>query len=118
MKNIFGKQEELELFDKEGKLVYRFKQLGKVWDEQTFNENGSLLTHKDSTGYWTERTYDDKGKVLSYKNSSGFWVERTYDKNGNELTFKNSQGLSRGLDIPEYTMEQLVKKIGNFKLKK
>jgi ABC-type proline/glycine betaine transport system substrate-binding protein len=55
IKNIFGKQEELELFNKEGKLVYEFK---------------------------------------------------------------NSNGYSRGFDIPEYTMEELVKKIENFKIKK
>jgi hypothetical protein len=97
MKNIFGKQEELELFDKGGKLVYRFKQLGEGW---------------------SETTYDEKGNQLTFKNSKGFWSEYTYDENGDELTFKNSHGVSRGFDIPEYTMEELVKKLGNFKIKK
>jgi hypothetical protein len=97
MKNIFGKQEELELFNKEGELVYEFKQLGEGW---------------------SETTYDEKGNQLTFKNSKGFWSEYTYDENGDELTFKNSHGVSRGFDIPEYTMEELVKKLGNFKIKK
>jgi hypothetical protein len=44
--------------------------------------------------------------------------ERTYDSNGKELTFKDSDGIKRGFDIPEYTMEELVEKLGNFKIKK
>jgi YD repeat-containing protein len=138
MKNVFGKQEELELFNKEGELVYDFKQLSnKVWVERTFNNKGNLLTYKDSDGFWGELTYDKNGNQLTYKNSSGFWseytydnngkelthkdsqgfwYEYTYDENGNELTYKNSNGVSRC--IPEYTMEELVKKLGNFKIKK
>jgi hypothetical protein len=40
------------------------------------------------------------------------------DSNGKELTFKDSHGLRIGFDIPEYTMEELIKKLGNFKLVK
>ena len=77
MKNILGTTENLELFNKEGKLVYEFE-----------NE------------------------------SNGSRYERTYDSNGNELTYKDSNGITRGFDIPEYTMQQLVEKLGNFKIKK
>jgi hypothetical protein len=77
MKNIFGTTENLELFDKDGKIVYEF-----------------------------------------YKGSDGYSFEITYDSNGNELTYKNSNGVSRGFDVPEYTMEELVEKLGNFKIKK
>jgi hypothetical protein len=77
MKNILGKTENLELFDKDGKRVYGF-----------------------------------------YKGSDAYSYERTYDLNGNELTYKNSNGVTQGFDIPEYTMEELVKKLGNFKIKK
>lgn len=77
MKNILGTTENLELFNKEGKLVYEF-----------------------------------------CKDSDGFSYECTYDSNGNKLTYKNSNGVTRGFDIPEYTMEQLVEKLGNFKIKK
>jgi hypothetical protein len=77
MKNILGKTEELELFNKAGKRVYWF-----------------------------------------YKTLYGLICEYTYDSHGKELTYKDSDGVTRGLDIPEYTMEELVEKLGNFKIKK
>jgi hypothetical protein len=77
MKNILGTTENLELFDKVGKIVYNF-----------------------------------------YKDSKGYSYEYTYDSNGNELTYKDSNGVTRGFDVPEYTMEELVEKLGNFKIKK
>ena len=98
MKNILGKQEELELFNKEGKLIYRFYQR---WDKN-----------------WCESTYDSNGNLLTFKDSTDYWSELTYDSNGNLLTFKDSNGVMRGFDIPEYTMEELVEKLGNFKIKK
>jgi hypothetical protein len=98
MKNILGKTENLELFNKEGKKVYEF--------------------YKTSNGYTFEYTYDSNGKILTYKDSDGYSYEYTRDSSGNELTFKGSNGVTRGFDIPEYTMEQLVEKLGNFKIKK
>jgi hypothetical protein len=98
MKNIFGKTENIELFDKDGKVVYNFR--------------------KGSDAYSYERTYDSNGNQLTYKDSNGNSFERTYDINGNELSYKDSNGLSRGFDIPEFTMEELVEKLGNFKIKK
>ena len=98
MKNILGKTENLELFNKEGKKVYLF--------------------HKNSDGITFELTYNSNGKVLTFKNSHGHSYEYTYDSSGNELTYKDSNGITRGFDIPEYTMEQLVEKLGNFKIKK
>ena len=98
MKNILGTTESLELFNKEGKRVYRF--------------------YKGSDAYSSERTYDSNGNVLTYKDSNGNSYERTYDSHGKELTYKNSDGVTRGFDIPEYTMEELVEKLGNFKIKK
>ena len=52
------------------------------------------------------------------KNSHGISYEKTYDSNGKELTFKDSDGVKRSFDIPEYTMEELVAKLGDFKIKK
>ena len=98
MKNILGKTENLGLFNKEGKRVYQF--------------------YKYSTGYSSEYTYDSNGKELTYKNSNGDSSEYTRDSNGKELTYKDSNGVKRGFDIPEYTMEELVEKLGNFKIKK
>lgn len=98
MKNIFNNEEKLDLFNKERKKVYEF--------------------YKDSDGFSYERTYDSNGNELTYKNSEGCSSEYTRDINGNELTYKDSNGVKRGFDIPEYTMEELVSKLGNFKIKK
>ena len=119
MKNVLGKQEELELFNKQGNLAYKFFQnWDRNWGEYTYDSNGNQLTYKNSNGYWGESTYDSNGNLLTYKDSNKYWCERTYDSNGNLLTYKNSDGVMKGFDIPEYTMEELVEKLGNFKLKK
>ena len=94
--NIQGEDKNLELYNKEGVKIYCYYTYSYGnWDEYTYNENENKLTHKDSKGYWLESTYDEKG---------------------NELTYKNSRGYKRSFDIPEYTMTELVEKIGNFKL--
>jgi len=140
MKNILGTTEYLELFNKKGKRVYEFykypnghwyerkydfngntltfKDSDRFWYECTYDSNGNELTFKNSKGYWFEYTRDSNGNDLTYKDSDRFWYECTYDSNGNELTYKDSNGETRGFDIPEYTMEQLVEKLGNFKIKK
>jgi YD repeat-containing protein len=98
MKNILGTTDNLELFNKEGKRVYKF--------------------YKGSDRYSYEYTYNSNGNVLTYKDSNGYSHEYTRDSNGNILTYKDSNGITRGFNIPEYTMEELVEKLGNFKIKK
>ena len=98
MKNIQGTEEDLKLFNKNGVKVYEY--------------------FKDSTGYSHEYTYDSNGNTLTFKDSTGYSWERTWDSNGNTLTYKDSTGIRREFDIPEYTMEELVEKVGNFKLVK
>ena len=119
MKNILGTTENLTLFDKDGRLLYNFYKGSDGYNyERTYDSNGKVLTFKDSTGYSYESTYDSNGNELTYKNSTGVSCEYTYDSDGRELTYKNSTGFTRGFDIPEYTMEELVQKLGNFKIKK
>ena len=120
MKNILGKLEDLRLYNARGVLVYKFyKDYDSYWCERTYDDKGSRLTYKKSTGYWWEYTKDDKGNPLTYKGSDGYWYEKTYDNQGNELTFKDSDGVSRGFNIPEYTMKELTKIVGKeFKIKK
>jgi len=141
MKNIQGKKEDLKLYNDKGVLVYKYythsngfwfertyddngneltcKYSNGDWFESTYDDKGNQLTYKKSTGYWWERTYDGMGNELTYKNSDGYWAEKTYDDRGNELTYKDSKGVSRGFDIPEYTIEELTKIVGNeFKIKK
>ena len=117
MKNIFGKNEDLKLFNEQDKKVYEYKVNSTGYSyEYTYDKHGLVLTLKDSYGYWEEYTRDEKGNELNYKNSTGFWQEYTYDKHSRVLTYKDSKGITRGFDIPEYTMEELVERLGNFKL--
>ena len=114
MKNILGTQEDLKPYNKSGNLV--FKDSSGYSYEYTRDENGNDLTFKDSDGYSYEYTYDENGNELTYKNSDGYSHEYTYDENGKVLTYKDSDGEERGFDIPEFTIEQLIEKVGNFKL--
>tara|TARA_R110002153_G_scaffold6130_2_gene28009 strand:+ start:477 stop:896 length:420 start_codon:yes stop_codon:yes gene_type:complete len=136
--NIQGENNDLELYNKEGVKAYKYETNSDgYWEERTFDEKGNVLTYKDSDGYWyectynengnrltckgsdgfwEEHTYDEKGNELTYENSDGFWSEYTYDEKGNELTYENSNGTKRGFGIPEYTIKDLVEKLGNFKL--
>jgi len=91
--NALGAFEDLELFDSKGTKVYDF------------------IT--ESNGGWYKRTYDSKGNGLTFEDSDGFWYKRTFDSKGKELTYEDSFGEKRGFDIPEFTMEQLVEKIGH-----
>jgi hypothetical protein len=95
------------------------------------DKSGDVAYWQNLNGSWLKKTYDDNGKLLTYKNSDGYWSVETYDDNGKKLTFKNSDGYYKIKGsfvtkeeyeeffnpIPEYTMEELIAKIGNFKLK-
>ena len=119
MKNALGKKESLNLYNDKGGLVYGFyESYNGRWIERTFDDNGKELTFKNSNGDWYEYTRDDQGNPLTYRNCHCYWYKKTYDDKGKELTFKDSEGKLRGFDIPEYTMEELVAKLGNFKIKK
>jgi len=65
---------------------------------------------------------DNNGKNIYMENCNGYWIKREYDNNGNEIYFENSDGYiddKRPKPVPEYTMEELVDKLGhNFKIKK
>jgi len=65
---------------------------------------------------------NDMGKEIYREESSGCWVKREYNNNGNEIYFEDSDGGifdRRQKPVPEYTMEELVNKMGhNFKIKK
>jgi YD repeat-containing protein len=96
MKNKFGRKGDLKLYNKYGVLIYKYT--------------------TNSKGISTEITYDKNRRILTYRTSNGFSSEYTRDEEGKALTYKNSHGEREGFDIPEFTMEQLVEKIGNFKL--
>jgi hypothetical protein len=97
--NILGTEKDLRLYNKEGKMVYWFD------------------TDYPDPNFWEEVTYDKNGCTLTFINSNGYSSKFTRDSDGNEKTYKNSLGTKRGFDLPEFTMKQLVEKVGiNFKL--
>ena len=122
MKNVLGTEENLRLLNKDGKKVYDYykntydSKGNHKYTEVTYDLKGNMLTFKNSKGFSSERTRDSNGKELTYKNSDGYSYEYTRDSKGKELTYKNSDGERRGFDIPEYTMKELIAKIGKFKI--
>ncbi len=95
--------------DKKGNTIYMQWEDGS-WSQYTYDEKNNLLTCKTSSGNLSERTYDEKGNLLTYKNSNGHFRIK-----GESVTKEEFELFVNG--TPEYTMEELVSKIGNFKLK-
>ena len=73
---------------------------------------------ENSDGSWHKSKYDAQGNEIYFENSKGDWVKREYDSNRNRIYYEDSKGhIEDNRNLPEYTMEELVEKIGNFKLK-
>ena len=97
--------------DKRGNEIYSQYESG-YWEQYTYDDNSNVLTCKDSYGDWYEYTYDDNRNVLTYKDSDG-----DYKIKGEYVTKQEFKAFVNG--TPEYTMEELVAKLGhNFKIKK
>lgn len=64
--------------------------------------------------------YDKKGNEIYFENSKNYWVKREFDQKGNQIYFESSEGIIEDdRNIPEYTMEELTKLVGEeFKIKK
>jgi hypothetical protein len=86
------------------------------------DKNNNRIYFEDSDGYWSKREYDSNNNQIYFENSKGFWWKREYDKNNNEIYYEDSDGYivdNRPKPTPEYTMEELVEKLGyEFKIKK
>ena len=59
----------------------------------TRDENGNVLTYRDSTGHWREHTYDAAGRRLTYRDSTGHWEEYTYDENGWIISYRKEHSI-------------------------
>lgn len=71
---------------------------------------GNEIYRQVESGFWWEWTYDDNNNCLTCKDSNGFHYIK-----GKEVTKREYEAFING--IPEYTMEELVAKLGNFKIK-
>jgi hypothetical protein len=107
--------------DKNNNQIY-FEDSEGYWWKREFDKNNNEIYFEDSDGYWVKREYDSNNNKIYYENPDGFWEKREFDKNNNEIYYEDSNGYiidKRPKSTPEYTMEELVAKLGyNFKIKK
>ena len=86
------------------------------------DKNNNLIYIENSNGYWCKREYDSNNNIIYYEDSSGYWLKREFDKNNNEIYWEESNGYiidNRPKSTPEFTMEELIAKVGfEFKIKK
>jgi len=65
---------------------------------------------------------DKNNNPIYFEYSSGYWWKQEFDENNNEIYYETSDGVivdNRSKSTPEFTMEELVEKLGyNFKIKK
>jgi hypothetical protein len=86
------------------------------------DKNNNQIYYEYSNGYWVKREFDSKNNIIYCETSNGYWIKQEYDSNNKEIYWENSYGTiinNRPKTIPEFTMEELVAKLGyNFKIKK
>ena len=83
------------------------------------DKTGNEIYSEDSNGFWYKNEFDSSGNEIYSEDSNGFWFRREFDLSGNEIYYEDSTGVLKDDHfIPEYTMEELVEKLGNFKIKK
>ena len=86
------------------------------------NNQGKEIYCEISDGYWVKREFDDNGNIIYYETSKGYWWKKEFDDKGNQIYYEDSNGYiddKRPKPVPEYTMAELVNKLGhNFKIKK
>jgi hypothetical protein len=86
------------------------------------DKNNNQIYFEYSNGNWIKREYDENNNEIYREDSVGNWIKQEYDKNNNRIYYEDSKGTirdNRPKPTPEYTMEELIEKLGyNFKIKK
>ena len=107
--------------DDKGNVIY-YEDSDRWWHKKEWDDKGNVIYYENRDGYWEKKEWDDKGKEIYFEDSEGYWEKREWDDNGNEIYYEDSDGTikdDRPKPVPEYTMEELVDKLGhNFKIKK
>ena len=107
--------------DKNNNQIYYEDSKGYWWKRE-FDKNNNEIYWEDSYSFWVKREFDKNNNKIYYENPDGFWEKREFDKNNNEIYYEDSNGYiidKRPKSTPEYTMEELVAKLGfEFKIKK
>lgn len=105
-----------EVFNNKGELIYYENSEG-FWSKREYDSQGNIIYFESSGGFWWRSEYDSKGNGIYYETSYGYWWKREFDCKGNRIYFEDSDGhINDNRTVPEYTMEELVEKLGNFKL--
>lgn len=86
------------------------------------DKNNNQIYYEYSNGYWVKREFDSKNNIIYCETSNGYWIKQEYDSNNKEIYWENSYGTiinNRPKSTPEFTMDELVAKLGfEFKIKK
>ena len=86
------------------------------------DKNNNLIYWEDSEGFWSKREWDlENNHQIYFEKSDGYWAKKEWDSTG-LIYFEDSNGEiidNRPKTTPEYTMEELIAKVGyEFKIKK
>jgi hypothetical protein len=65
----------LEIYDKNGKLIY-FEYSNGNWTKWEHDSKGNIIYSEDSVGYWVKREYNSKGKCIYYEDSNDIIVDK------------------------------------------
>jgi hypothetical protein len=107
--------------DKNNKQIY-YEYSDGYWIKREFDKNNNQIYCEYSYGNWYKQEFDENNNEIYYEDSHGYWIKREYDSNNNEIYLENSNGVivdNRPKSTPEYTMEELIDKLGfEFKIKK
>jgi hypothetical protein len=86
------------------------------------DKNNNEIYLENSSGFWYKQEFDKNSNKIYYETSNGYWLKQEFDKNNNQIYYENSYGEitdNRPKSTPEFTMEELVEKLGyDFKIKK
>ena len=110
-----------EIKDKNNNEIY-FEDSDGYWWKREYDSNNNSIYYETSDGGWVKREYDSNNNRIYWENSNGYWVKQEFDSNNNEIYSEDSYGYiidKRPKTTPEFTMEELVAKLGfEFKIKK
>lgn len=94
----------------------------KEFPFEIMDSNNNIIYYEYSNGEWCKREYDANNNEIYFENSNAYWYKKEFDKNNNEIYCENSTGYINDKRLnatPEFTMEELVAKLGfEFKIKK
>ena len=107
--------------DKNNNEIYYENSNGHWW-KQEYDSNNNRINSECSNGNWVKREWNSNNNEIYYEDSDGNWVKREWNQNNNIIYYEDSDGIikdNRPKSTPEFTMEELIAKVGfEFKIKK